>query len=274
MTEIIHSKNDMSIDLAIGQSMPDRAAVPTLGAFEARYPANRVRLLLPGVLAMAVAWGVVTLLLWDVEREQASVMTVLLLAAMALVVGWTLLHFWNREVLIYEHGFTYRLGSGVIRVPFSEVVSLRGRGVRRSYLSGLVERTSYRFTVRTNQNTQIVLGDMYTRIEQMSLHLEHGINQVMRPRVERQIESGVRVPFSDELMISDSGLHVHGQLLPWSDLSSFCIHNGMLLFIIEDSPEFSVWYRTPLAQVDNLRLLVDLLLERQPQQAACEEFPA
>ncbi|MFW5696474.1 MAG: DUF6585 family protein [Phototrophicaceae bacterium] len=274
MTEIIHSKNDMSIDLAIGQSMPDRAAVPTLGAFEARYPANRVRLLLHGVLAMAVAWGVVTLLLWDVEREQASVMTVLLLAAMALVVGWTLLHFWNREVLIYEHGFTYRLGSGVIRVPFSEVVSLRGRGVRRSYLSGLVERTSYRFTVRTNQNTQIVLGDMYARIEQMSLHLEHGINQVMRPRVERQLESGVRVPFSDELMISDSGLHVHGQLLPWSDLSSFCIHNGMLLFIIEDSPEFSVWYRTPLAQVDNLRLLVDLLLERQPQQAACEEFPA
>lgn len=271
MSDVAHSNTNLSIDLTVPAPRTGRAGASTLGAFEARYPINRIRLLLYGALAMAVAWAITTLALWEVDRAEASAMTVLVVAAVALIVGWTLLHFWNREVLIYERGFTYRQGSGVLRVPFDEVVSLRGQGVRRTYFSGLIERTSYRFTIRTNQNTVIVVGNLYTRIEQMSLHLEHGINQVMRPRVERQLESGVRVPFSDTLMISAEGLHAHGETLPWANLNTFCIHNGVLTFIIGEGPFARAWYQTPLPQVDNLRLLVDLLLERLPQDDVCEE---
>lgn len=271
MSDVIHSEDNLSTDFSLTRHHPGHTASASLGAFEARYAANRFRLLLHGALALLVTWLIITLLLWEVDAATASPLTVLAIAAAALAVGWYLLHFWNREVLVYEHGFTYRQGSGVVRVPFAEVVSLRGRGVRRSYLSGLIQRTSYRFTVRTNQNTLIVLDDLFSRIEQLSLHLEHGINRVMRPRVERQLASDVRVPFADTLMISNEGLHAQGHTLPWAELQSFCIHAGTLSLIYADEDACDTWYALPISEVDNLRLFVDLLVERLPQQTACGE---
>ena len=84
---------------------------PVLGAFIDNYPSDRTRLLLFGGAIMGIIWFVVTIALWRVDDGTAFSVTVGIIAIATLGVGWFLTHFWNREVIIYKRGFSYREGS-------------------------------------------------------------------------------------------------------------------------------------------------------------------
>ncbi|GAB4513197.1 MAG: hypothetical protein OHK0046_13760 [Anaerolineae bacterium] len=235
-------------------------ADPVLGAFVAHYPSNRARLLLYGGAVLAVVWFVVTVVLWQVEAGLASAITVLVLALTTLGVGWVIAHFWNREVIVYERGFTYREGAGTVPIMYSDVAIIRQRGEQRAYFGGLVRRSTLQFTLITRQEETITLNSLYQNVNDLTLRLEAIITAMQREHAERRLAAGERLAFSADFTISAQGLHYGDQTLPWAQYAGSRIEQGTLVIAAQDAPR---WYAAPLTSLDNLRLLVSVLRQAE-----------
>lgn len=235
---------------------------PVLGAFIDNYPSDRTRLLLFGGAIMGVIWFVVTIALWRVDDDTASAVTVGIIALATLGVGWFLTHFWNREVIVYKRGFSYREGSFIAFIRFDDIASIRQKAEQMSYFGGIVRRTVYRVTITTTQDEIIRLNNLYRKMQDLSVRLEVAVTQVIRPRIEAKLQAGEQVTFTSSLSMSATGLHHAEQVLPWESYQGYSVKGGMLQIMAQDN---SIWYSTPLEDVDNLRLLVDLLREHNTQ---------
>lgn len=243
---------------------------PVLGKYVDNYPSDRLRLLLIGGAALVAVWFVVTVALWQVEANVASIVTVVVLAAATLVIGWLISHLWNREVVLYEHGFSYREGSTTVFIRYADVKTIRQRGERVAYFGGLVRRSTLRCTMITDQDETITLTTLYRRIDQLSLRLEMGITRAVRPAVERQLADGMRLDFGDSLALSAAGLHQNGRDLPWADFAGHQIASRQLVIQSRDGTD---WHRARLGDMDNLRLLVDLLRQQQERHDKGQNTP-
>jgi hypothetical protein len=236
---------------------------PALGAFVANYPGNRARLLMIGAGIMIAAWFVVTVALWEVEDNAAAIITVIVLALVALVVGWYITHLWNREVVLYEHGFSYREGSGEVHMRYDEIQTIRQRGKRRSYFFGLLQREVYLMTMTTIRGETIALNDVYKRLDELTIRLEQAITRALQPIAERRLEAGEQIDFNPVLAMSKDGLRQEGRDLPWDDFAGFRLESGQLILMAEHDRN---WHQIPLEDIDNLRLFINLLRQQQPQE--------
>lgn len=229
---------------------------PVLGAFVAHFPSNRARLLLLGGGGLVVTWFVVTVALWQVEAVLASTLTVGILSVATLAAGWYIAHLWNREVILYARGFSYREGSNLAFIKYNDVTSLRQNAERIAYFGGLVRRVVYRAVIKTAQDETIILNNVYNRVEELSARLEQAITSALKPGAEQALNAGQRVAFGESLALSADGLHNGARGLPWTDLDSWGIQRGRLIFHSKSGGE---WYTIPIGEVDNIRLLLDLL---------------
>lgn len=233
-----------------------------LGEFVAHYPSNRLRLLIVAGAVLVVIWFVITVALWQVEEGIAATITVIVLAVVTLGAGWYVTHFWNREVILYERGFSYREGSNLAFIQYKDITRIRQQGQRVVYFGGLVSRSTFKFTIMTDQDEIIVLDSLYNRLDELTDRLEKRITVDMLTRAEQQLIMGESIPFTETLTMTGDGLQAQARLLLWDDFKQFRIANGQ--FII-DSTNQPAWYRIDLTQVDNVRLLIALLHQRQHQ---------
>lgn len=236
---------------------------PELGRFIANFPARRFRLLLNGGIVLLLVWFVVTVALWQVDAATASIITVAVMTLAALLTGWYMIHLWNREVVLYEGGFSYRRGSSVAYIPFEEVASTRQTGERLSYFGGLVKRSTYRFTIITDAGEVIVLSTLYAHLDTLTHKLEAAITAALRPQVDARLSAGERVSFGESIALDSEGLHTGDYRLPWGAFGGINVADGMLH--IQDT-DGNTWHTVSLQAVDNVRLLVDMLREREPDQ--------
>lgn len=233
---------------------------PVLGAFIDNYPSDRTRLLLFGGAIMGIIWFVVTIALWRVDDGTAFSVTVGIIAIATLGVGWFLTHFWNREVIIYKRGFSYREGSFLAFIRYEDIISIRQKAEQLSYFGGIIRRTVYRVTIKSNQDEIIILNNLYRKMQDLSIRLEVAITHSLRPRIVAKLEKDEQVAFGNTLSMSAQGLHHAGQDLLWEAYQAYSVKGGMLQIMSQDNDS---WFTTPLEEVDNLRLLIDLLRERE-----------
>lgn len=234
-------------------------ADPVLGEVVATYPADRARLLIPAALVVVVIGTILNFTLATVPTWGPP-LTVGLTALVSLAAGWWVLHFWNREVILYENGFSFREGGRDVLFHFAEIHSFRQRAEQMGYFFGLVRRVSYRFTMIGLRGERIVLGNLYRRVGDLGVRLEQGINRQLEPAIRDRLAKGELVPFSDTLRLSNDGLHERGRDLPWSDYGGYKTAGGQLSLLAADGRE---WFSLPLPEVDNLLILVTLLRERK-----------
>lgn len=234
-------------------------ADPVLGAVVATYPADRARLLLPAALVVGVVAVILNFTLAAVPGWGPP-LTVALMALAALAAGWVVLHYWNREVVLYENGFSYREGGRDVLFHFAEIHSFRQRAEQMAYFFGLARRVSYRFTMIGLRGERIVLGNLYRRVGELGPRLEQGINRQLEPAIRDRLAKGERVPFADTLRMSADGLHERGRDLPWADYGGYKIGGGRLTLLAADGSE---WFSLPLPEVDNLLILVARLREQR-----------
>lgn len=234
-------------------------ADPVLGAVVATYPADRARLLIPAALVVGVLAVILNFTLAAVPGWGPP-LTVALMTLVALAAGWVVLHYWNREVVLYENGFSYREGGRDVLFHFAEIHSFRQRAEQMAYFGGLVRRVTYRFTLIGLRGERIVLGNLYRRVGDLGLRLEQGIIRQLEPAIRDRLAKGERVPFSDTLRLSADGLHERARDLLWSDYGGYTISGGRLTLLAADG---SAWFSLPLPEVDNLLILIALLRERQ-----------
>lgn len=231
-----------------------------LGKYVSHHPVNRMRLIIQAGIVYFIVTSLLQLIFYDLDNQTASIILIFLFGAIALGLSWYVMHLWNREVIIYEHGFNYREGSAIADFQYNEVVSFRQKAERLRYFGGLFRRNVYNFTVRTIRDEVMTVTNLYTDIDKLGTNLELGINSVLRPKIQRSLQSGDSVSFgenfevnSDEIKTSDSQLH-------WEDFKGFSISQGKLtLATVTDE----TWYQIPLEAVDNLSILVEILRKHQ-----------
>jgi hypothetical protein len=236
-------------------------ADPILGGVVGIYPSDRARLLIPagiivGGVAVALNFTVAAVAEW-----WGPFLSVVIAAAVMLAVGWRVLHFWNREFIVYENGFTYREGERAVAFLYQEVVSLRQRAERLAYFGGLIRYTAYRFTLVTIRDEKIVLDNLYRRVAELGERVEVRLNRVLEPALHEQLAKGEFVAFSDSLRVSNTGLHEKGRSLEWGQFAGYQIQRGRLQLLAQ--PDRTEWLSLPLAEVDNITLLLGLLRQHQ-----------
>lgn len=237
---------------------------PILGRFVAYFPSYRLRLLIIGGLLYGIPVVILQVLLANVEG--ASVLIIGSYAGIALLVGWYVLHLWNREVIVYENGFTYRQGSQIGYFRFVDITRIHQQAERVSYF-GIFKRDLITYTLHTEQAEVLHVNVVYKDVARLGLLLENKITAARQTIVEAQLEAGASVEFGG-LMLTGSGLHYAEQELTWDDFGKVAIERGALrLFDRSQSEQIVI----PLAELDNLMLLVKMLRDHQP---TAESMPA
>jgi hypothetical protein len=229
---------------------------PVLGRVLALHPSNRARLLLPALVIV----GAVSLALNFAFVDSAPVVVMLGTAAIVLVVGWRVLHLWNREVVLYERGFTYREGARTVAFAYGEVATLRQRAERLGYFGGLLKRTVYAYHLTTTAGEHLKLDNLYSSIDRLGARLEERVNAALRPQLEARWLKGESVPFAAELHVTRDGLQNRERTLAWAQCAGYRIEGGALLLLARDAE--SAWLRLPLDQVDNIALLIETVKRR------------
>ena len=230
-----------------------------LGRYISHHPVNRLRLVSQAGLVYFIATTVLQLLFVELDDRTASILLIFFFAAIALGLGWYVMHLWNREVVIYEKGFNFREGSSIADFQYDEVASFRQKAERLRYFGGLFRRNVYTFTVRTYRDEVIKLTNLYTDIEKLGNNLEVGVNSVLEYRVRQSLIHGESISFGEGFEISDVGITADAQDLLWADFEGFGTKQGRLTL---SSKTDESWYHILLEDVDNLSLLVKVLRER------------
>ena len=239
---------------------------PEFGRYISHHPSNRTRLMIQGGLLYGIPGVLIQVPFLSVEDDIASAILVGFYAALALAVGWYVLHQWNREVVVYEHGFTFREGSHTAIFKYDEIASIRQKGERVAYF-GFIRRDVYTITLKTVRGEVIKLTNLYTDIQQLGANLERGIHHTLRPRIQQTLTEGRRVDFGEHLEVSQQGLHSDGTTLNWEDYAGYQLGGGNLKVLNHQN---EMWARIPLESLDNPTLLVELLRDRTRDMQAEE----
>jgi hypothetical protein len=233
---------------------------PVLGKVIANYPSDRARLLLP----VGVIMGLIAVILNFTLAETNPLLTVIIMAGLSLVAGWYVLHFWNREIILYEHGFSFREGSRTVLFLYHEIASIRQRAERLAYFGGLIRRAAYRFTLTTFRGESMTITNLYKRVDRLGAQLEQKIYPVLGASLRARLMQGEKVPFSATLRVSSIGLHEQGRDLNWAQFTGYQIGGGHLT--LYSQPGETEWLRLPLPQVDNIPLLLEFLKRQGERQ--------
>jgi len=236
---------------------------PLLGGFLANYPSDRARLLIPAVIVSGIVAVILNFTTAAVEAWWGPPLTIILMALVVLIVGWRVLHFWNREVMLYEHGFSYREGGRTVFFLYHELASIRQRAERLVYFGGLIRRTTYRYTLISIRGEKIVLTNLYKNVDHLMERLEQKLNALLEPQIIERLNSGEKVPFSDTLRLSKSGLHESGRDLHWSEFGGYKAGGGQLTLLARDG---TAWLTLALPDIDNLAILIGLLKQQETRR--------
>jgi hypothetical protein len=236
-------------------------ADPVFGKVIANYPSDRMRLVVPVVVLSGMASVILNVTLATVEAWWGPVLTVIIMAAVVLGLGWRVLHYWNREVVLYEEGFSYREGARPIFFLYHEVLSVRQQGQRLAYFGGLIRRNTYKFTLTTLRGEVMILDNIYVRIEELGAQVEKKIYTVLEPYLKDEMAKGEKIPFSNTLRLSKEGLEEKGRELLWEEFDGYKINSGQLSIFAQ--PDTFLWLSIPLSDVDNLPILIRWLKQRE-----------
>lgn len=245
----------------IEQEQPIFENDPILGRFVAQYPANRLRLLIISGGILLAVWFVVTVALWNVRDDLAGTITTLILTPVMLLTAWYALHLWNREVVLYEKGFTYRRGSQLAYIRYNDVIRTRQAGGITRYLGGVIKRNTFQFTIITEHDETIPFDVLYKNLDDLTLKVEAEIYRVLLPKLNTKLANGERISFNDALFISTIGIKYQTDELAWDEFGGQTIQGGQLNLKRADG---RIWYTFPLAEIENIRLFLALLRHYQP----------
>lgn len=240
------------------------AADPVLGKYLSHHPSRRLMLLLRGALFYAIPAWILQLLTANLDDQTAALFLPVSFAAIAGAVGWYLLHLWNREVVLYEKGFSYRRGSVTAYFRYETIVTMR-QSIETHSILGLFPRTVYNYTLISDIDEVLLINNLYSNTEKLTRSLDALIASARLPLIRQMISAGQAVSFIDKsetnesFKLSREGLLFGERELFWHELKSYKLQSGRLILQSRDNPEWAV---LPLRDINNPPLLLALLKER------------
>jgi hypothetical protein len=233
---------------------------PVLGTPIANYPSNRARLLIPAVVVVGVVSVILNFTVAEIEGWGPP-LTILIMGVITMAAGWWVLHYWNREVILYGDGFSYREGGKDVYFLYAEIASIRQRAEQLAYFGGLIRRVNTRFTLTTIRGETMTFTTLYSSVERLGAHLEQKVNESLEPHLAKKISEGEKIAFSDTLKLSRAGLHEGSRDLAWEQFGGYKVGGGKLTLWTRDGEE---WFRLALREIDNIPILLHFLRQHQP----------
>lgn len=251
---------------------------PQLGKPLDNFPSRRLKIMVTAwsiLISISVLINVGT---WNIQADWLGLVIVPFTGILALGLGWWVLGWWNREVILYEHGFTYREGSQDVPFIYAEVRAILLRAEELAFFGGLLRQIVYEVTVITRANDQMrVTLWHYRRADDFGSQLMAQVYPLLRARIQATLQQGESVSFGGGLSLTQAGLYVSQSVLQgatedahlaWADYGGLSVKNRQLQLL---NHERRVWFALPLQEIENLLLLRELLKQYQTPQA---ETPA
>jgi hypothetical protein len=232
-------------------------ADPALGRYLAHYPSNRLRLLLQGAALYTVPVVALNWLFAGLDDVPASIILIGSYAVIGLGIAWYVLHLWNREVILYERGFTYREGSRLGLFPYFNIVRFTQHAERVSYFN-LIRREVYQARLVTDQEEVLIINNVYSSVGDLIARLESAITRDRLPIVQARLARGESVPFGDALRLDGDGLHTGAHSLAWEQFAGHRFVGKDLHLLARQGDPLIV----RVADLENALLLLALLKNR------------
>jgi hypothetical protein len=234
------------------------AADPSLGKYLSHHPSRRMMLLIRGAIFYAIPAWILQLLTVNLDDQTAALFLPFSFAAIGGAVGWYVLHLWNREVVLYERGFSYRQGSVTAYFRYENIVTLK-QSIETQSILGLFPRTVYNYTLISDLDETLQINNLYSNTEKLTRSLDALIATARLPIIRQQMASGQAVPFAEDFKLSREGIMQGEHELFWQELKAYKLQAGRLVLQSSDNPE---WAALPLRDINNPPLLLALLKER------------
>lgn len=232
---------------------------PTLGEYISHHPSRRVMLLMRGVIIYAIPTLILQVLFLNVDDQTAAIFLPFIYALLAGAVIWYVLHLWNREVVLYERGLSYRQGSATAYVLYGNIVRVR-QSIEKQSFAGLFPRTVYDYTLTTDLDETLRITNLYSETAKLTRALDAFIARDRLPMMRHQMASGQEVPFTERLRLTREGILAEERELFWHEFMGYRVQGGTMILQSKDNPE---WAKIPVSEISNPVLLIALFKERR-----------
>lgn len=230
---------------------------PVLGRYLVHYTTDRLRLMLQAGVIYALSALVINVATFSLEGTLVNVVVPLLYTLVALPLIWAAAHLWNREVILFERGFTYRQGSVVAAFPYINIVQMH-ISLQRVLYFGIVPYERAVGILESDQGDRMRIDNVFKDARKLLQALERTITKARLPLVNQQIARGDSVAFG-ALTLTGTGItDTANRTLPWAAFTRVAL-DGDGLQIISGSES---WGRYIEADLHSAAVLVAVLKER------------
>jgi hypothetical protein len=203
-------------------------------------------------------------LFWNVDDTTASRFLPIVFAVVGLGAYWYAAHLWNREVVLYEQGFTYMQGSRMGQFRYTEIVRVEP-DVQHLTLFGRFQRTGYHYKLITDADEILHITNLYSDIAKLVNRLEAFVTRDRLPLLQAALDAGNMVDVGAGLLLSKNGLEYNGRELFWHELTRQRIKAGQLIFATREDEN---WASIPVKELNNPVLLLAVLKQHTTTTSA------
>lgn len=232
-------------------------ADPVLGAYVSHHPSNRVLLMIRAGIFYGVAVIVLQLVFFPVPDETAAIYLPIAFAAVAGVALWYMLHHWNREVVLYQRGFTYRQGSTTAYILYANVIKVLQN--IEVFGTGSFKRRFYDYKLVTDMDETLPITNVYSNPDKLTRLLEKFITRDRLQILEGRLAKGEHVNLAPDFTLTPQGiLRADGELF-WHEYRGARVKNGQITIA---SSRDETWATLPADSFDNPLLTLAALKQR------------
>lgn len=227
---------------------------PVLGRYLVHFTTDRLRLLMQAGVIYALSAVVINVATFSLEGTLVNIVVPLLYAGVALPLIWAIAHLWNREVILFERGFTFRQGSVVAAFPYINIVAIDVTLQRVLYF-GLIPYQRTLGLLTSDQGDVMRIDGVFKDARKLITALERSVIRARQPLIAEQLAQGGHVAFGS-LTLTRAGIQTEdGRTLPWNELQGVRVEtDGIVLISGSD-----VWGRFHERELHSTALLVTVL---------------
>jgi hypothetical protein len=149
------------------------------------------------------------------------------------------------SIAVHENGFVWREKGERIVVPWTELVSIRGRHVRRLVVGAEVARTTVH-RIRIANGRELVATSMLEDVDELAAKLEEILERRL-PELRDALGKDRPVGFGPHT-IDRAGMEHAGRRVPWSSIASIEVEKGVVVISAPERIEVE-WSSIPNARL-------------------------
>lgn len=234
---------------------------PAYGRYRSHHPSRRIVLLIRSGVAYTLAVVVLQLLTWNVSDAIAAIILPFAYAAIAAAALWYVVHYWNREVILYERGFTYREGSRTGQFYYKDITTVR-QNIEDFSIGALYLRTIYTYQMISRHDEQLTINNIYSDTQTLVNRLDSVIARERLPELRDNLAENKPIWFGDIFQLSRDGIRYEGKQLAWDDVVNVRVRGGSLII---DAVNNDAWAAERVPDIDNVVILIGLIKALAPR---------